>query len=483
MKSFFVGRAMGLGLLCLILTGNSTRAESSFVDPRLEAWLSISEQGQSLTDSKQSIVLYLKPEHFRDHSGLTKARAIFEESKLSLSDLQKKARAIFGEALLKKLNVEYLWSSNALVIEVDRSLLKKLRLSTLVDGIVSNSIVTLDDPKIRASSNSKVKADESKMTYGLQVIHADAAWNQGITGEGVTIGVIDTGVADEHPDLKGKVILKKDFTEDNNNEDGNGHGTHVSGTIVGGAASGVQIGVAPGAKLIMAKAIGSEGSASLSNLLKAMEWMLDPDGNPQTNDAPRLVSNSWGASSQFTYGFRNAVRSWRRFGIFPNFAAGNSGPKKLSANAPGSYPFSFAVGAIDEDMNITKFSSRGPVLWWKVWHPQIIKKPDISAPGLYVTSAVPPSNYQALSGTSMATPHIAGVVALALQVNPKLTTEDLIEILDTSGLDRSGKGVDNLYGHGVIQVDKVIEKARTWKVSSSSSFQDRDPSLWEWDTP
>ncbi|MDB5036499.1 MAG: hypothetical protein JWQ35_27 [Bacteriovoracaceae bacterium] len=483
-------RALKLSLSFLFVSAfQMTASYASFIDPKLESWISETEsaanpnQFADAETPKQEVIVYLKMPSYHDHSGLAPAQALVEETTFTRSFLRERSKELITMLPLQENRVDYLWSSNAMIVQVDRTALKKLRRDPNVEGIIYNRIVSLDEPKNLQGGHHENKANESKMTYGLQAIHADAAWNQGITGEGVVIGVIDTGVDETHPDLKGKILLKKDFTKENNNLDGDGHGTHVCGTIVGGDASGTQIGVAPGAKIIMAKALDSKGEATLGTLLKAMEWMLDPDGDPSTNDAPRLVSNSWGTSIQFIYGFRNVIRSWRRFGIFPNFAAGNSGPIYLSVNAPGSYPFAFAVGAIDEDSNITSFSSRGPTIWWKGWHPILVRKPEIAAPGLYVKSSIPNGQWDTMSGTSMATPHIAGVAALAFQANPNLTTEALMEILETTGLDRSNKGGDNRYGHGVVQVDKVIERAKAWQVSAPSSFQDKDPSQWEWDTP
>ncbi len=473
----------GICLIAFIFVFNfaSTRLDgSSFVDPQLNAWLAISAQGQSLAKPKQDVVVYLKAPAYKDRSGLTRAQALFEEQSFSESYLRDASKEIVTLLPLQNKRIDYLWSSNAMIVQVDRDGLRRLSRHPLVDGIISDYIITLDDPK---TDDSSTKTDETKTTYGLQLIHASKAWDQGITGRGVTIGIIDSGIDDTHPDLKDKVILKKDFTEENNNVDGHGHGTHVAGTIAGGNASGTAIGVAPEAKLIVAKGLNKKGGGSLAGLLKAMEFMLNPDGDPQTNDAPKLVSNSWGASSQFTYGFRNIIRTWRRFGIFPNFAAGNSGPIPFSANAPGSYPFSFAVGAVDEDGKATSFSSRGPTIWWKSFFPIFVTKPEIAAPGLNVKSSMPGGSWRTMSGTSMATPHIAGVAALALQVNPSLTVEQLTEVLKSSGLDRGRKGKDNRYGNGIVQVDQVIEKATQWHSGTSLYFLDKDPSSWEWDTP
>lgn len=474
------------GRACLIasLLISSHQVQGAFIDSRLESWLSEPVSSQQALDDQKEIVIFLKARPFQDRSQPNLAQAIDTESHFVRAYLREKAAEMIQLVVDAKQRPEYLWSSNAVVLKADREGLKKLAKLPLVDALLSNYTIQLDDSEKTANNeDDPIKTDESKYTYGLQVVKAPQAWEQGITGEGVVIGVVDSGVDETHPDLVGKVLLKKDFSEDADNIDGNGHGTHVCGTIAGGNASGSAIGVAPGAKLIVAKGLSAKGSGSLAGLLKAMEFMLDPDGNPTTQDAPRLVSNSWGASTQFIYGFKNIIKTWRRFGIVPNFAAGNSGPTPFSANSPGSYPFSLAVGAVDENLNATSFSSRGPVVWWKVAFPIFVKKPDVAAPGFKVKSSLPGGSYARYSGTSMATPHMAGVAALAFQANPKLSVDGLLDILKSTGLDRGKKGKDNVYGYGIIQADKIIEKARAWQANSASYFQDKDPSQWEWDTP
>jgi subtilisin family serine protease len=487
-------RSLAFVSTCLLIS-TSSMTSAALVDPSLENWSAMPTAANFSGIQEKQVIVFLKPSAFKNRTGFSHQMALFQERRDSMNFLKEKAKEISTFASQPK--ADYLWSSNAMILSIDRAGLKKLSNRSDIDGIIENRIVTLDRPIM---NDVKTKADESSMSYGLQMLHVTEAWNRGLTGEGVVVGVIDTGVDETHPDLVGKILLQKDFTADNNNKDCYGHGTHVSGTIVGGHESGVAIGVAPGAKIIMAKVLDCEGSGTLANILKAMEWMLDPDGNPNTNDAPKIVSNSWGGSNQFIYGFRNAVRSWRRFGILPSFAAGNSGDYYFTVNAPGSYPFSYTVGAVDENMDVTYFSSRGPTIWWKNFYPVFYKKPNISAPGLDVLSAIPENSvigeelksrgkglvqgkWARLSGTSMATPHLSAVAALALQANPNLSVEDLAEILNSTALDHNGKGRNNSSGNGIVQVDQVIGKAKSWQVSSPSSFQDKDPSLWEWETP
>jgi len=459
----------------------------AFVDQRLEAWTSSSLKN-SLVEDERRVIVYFKGPGYTNRSQLMKSNAIAAEREDMKDYLHNQARKFPSSSrnsnLIEASDVRILWSSQAIATSISRGQLNQLSHDPEIDGIIENVVITLDQPTMPKTPN---KTDESVMTYGLQRINAKAAWDDGITGEGVKIGVIDTGVDQNHPDLVGKILLQKDFTSEKDNIDHNGHGTHVSGTIVGGNASGRAIGVAPGAKIIMAKVLDKSGSGYTEDLLAAMEWMIDPDGNPATNDAPRVVSNSWVANSQWFYGFRNVVRSWRRFEIFPNFAAGNSG-FYFTVGAPASYPFAYAVGSVDENNSISSFSSRGPsIIFGDYYIPSFVTKPEISAPGSNVFSSIPKNKkgetYAYFSGTSMATPHIAGVLALALQSNPELKLEELEELLNSSVLPKSKKK-SNRYGNGIVQVDRVVTKAKLWPIKPTALyFQDKDPSLWAWDTP
>jgi len=470
-------------VLCAsILQLISQPTNAGFVDPRLEAWNSAPVKN-GLTAETREVIVFLNAPRFQDRSGLFKSQAIAFERSDSLAYIQDHANRLSRNSDQKFQNLtlpktEILWASRAFVTQATRTDVNRMARDSSVEAVIENSIVTLEEP-IRATS--KNMTNEEDYTYGLQIVHAPQAWDMNLSGKDVIVGVIDTGVDEKHPDLEGKILLQKDFTSDNDNVDYHGHGTHVAGTIAGGNASGRHIGVAPNAKIIMAKVFNSKGQADTATLLKAMEFMIDPDGDPLTNDAPRIVSNSWGAPTQFFYGFRNIVQNWRRFEIFPSFAAGNSGSFYFTVNAPGSYPFSYAVGAVDEEMNITSFSSRGPGL--KSSWPFFYRKPEISAPGHNVYSSLPGGQYDYYSGTSMATPHLSGVVALMLQANPDLKIAEIEEFLNGTAVDRGSSGRDIKYGFGVVQADRAIERALAQKSNSHSRFVDSDPSQWAWETP
>ena len=181
-------------------------------------------------------------------------------------------------------SVTYLFVINGAVIDCSERCIKDIADSPAVESISSPFPVyapTTIDEEISADDN------KAEYTQGVALVGAPLVWDEfGFKGKGVVIGHIDTGVNANHEDLKGKVVAFKDFVVPSNTSpnDNGGHGTHTAGTIAGGNSSGRHIGVAPEARLIVAKAIGYGKSSS--NLLLAMDWMCDPDGNPETDDFP-----------------------------------------------------------------------------------------------------------------------------------------------------------------------------------------------------
>ena len=292
--------------------------------------------------------------------------------------------------------------------------------------------------------------------WNISKINAPAAWARGYRGQGVKIGGMDTGVRREHPDLTSKYFggdaaWWDPYEEHATPYDADGHGTHTMGTILGGNASGRDIGVAPDAKWIAARMWNDGGLGSLDATDAIFQWFLDPDGDPATDDAPRAVSNSWG----FDYDgclidFRRAVVAWRAAGIVPVFASGNSGPGYASSDSPGNYPETYSVGATDSSDRIASFSGRGP----SDCDLQQIK-PDVSAPGVSVKSSVG-TGWQTWSGTSMATPHITGAAAILLSVDPTLTVEEIESTLSATAVDLGAAGPDNDFGAGRLDVDAAV---------------------------
>ncbi len=308
---------------------------------------------------------------------------------------------------------------------------------------------------------------------GLDAIGASRAWREvGVTGTSVTIGTIDTGVDARHPALAGKVVGWRDIVGGRPAPyDDHGHGTHTAGTLVGGDARSAPLGVAPGAKLLVAKGIPASGLGAGSDILAAAEWLADPDGNPATADFPQVISNSWGeVTDPNDSWFRPMLRRWRALGIVPVFAAGNAGPGSGSVGSPSGYPEALAVGAVDGDRGVADFSSRGPVAWQNrdglgpAAGP--VPKPDLAGPGVGIVSSVPGGGYLSYSGTSVAAPHVAGVAALMRSANPSLTAAAVERILRSTAKDVGPPGRDSETGEGV--VDALAATLRAARLPGAS---------------
>ncbi|MGD9695950.1 MAG: S8 family serine peptidase [Thermoleophilia bacterium] len=301
--------------------------------------------------------------------------------------------------------------------------------------------------------------DPGPGNWGLGAIRAPQAWSEfGVRGQGVLIGSIDTGVDPANPDLAGKIAGWRDFATGSAQPfDDNGHGTHTIGIMVGGSARGAPVGVAPGARVLVARAMGADGRGPGSALLAAAQWMTDPDGDPATADQPAIVNNSWSAPDANDPWFRSMIRRWLELGIVPVFAAGNTGPGASTIGSPAGYPEALAVGALSENGSAASFSGRGPIMWQDIDGTgpaagTVLTKPDLSAPGEGITSTVG-TGYLGYSGTSMAAPHVAGVAALVKQLRPALAGAALADVLRQSAVDLGAPGPDPATGAG--RVDAV----------------------------
>lgn len=360
--------------------------------------------------------------------------------------------------------------------EVDSRVIAKLSKRSDVRKILPNSSFTMEEPELNRSY--ELMEGSSEIEWNIEQIGAPAVWDTfGYDGSGVVVGIIDTGVEWDHEALKTKWRGYNPAAPDNpdpvynwfdavNGEDmpydENGHGTHVAGTVLGAGPDGTNlIGVAPGARWIAANAFTPDGIGMDDWFLAAGEYMLAPtdgEGNPNPDMAPDIINNSWGSEQpeEFNEWYRDMVQNWRNAGILPVFGAGNSGPGSGTVLSPGNYPESFTVAATDANNNLASYSSRGPA----PYSPPHDLKPDISAPGVNIRSAIPGGGYAERNGTSMATPHIAGVAALILSAEAELTVDELeAAILDTAEplTDSNYPETPNYgYGYGLVNAADAV---------------------------
>ncbi|GAB3432861.1 S8/S53 family peptidase [Flindersiella endophytica] len=264
---------------------------------------------------------------------------------------------------------------------------------------------------------------EASLDQSVPQIGAPDAWRAGYTGKGVKVAVLDTGIDATHPDLADAVLEAKDFTgSPSGTQDKVGHGTHVSSIVTGsGAASGGRYqGVAPDAQILAGKVLGDDGYGYDSQIISGMEWAA--------SEGARVVNLSLGGPDQAGINpMEEAVnRLTERTGALFVIASGNDGPHSVSS--PGSADAALTVGAVDKSDQLAEFSSTGPRFG------DHAIKPDVTAPGVDIAAArasgtsmgeVMDDHYTRASGTSMATPHVAGAAAVLLEQHPDWTAAQL----------------------------------------------------------
>lgn len=356
-------------------------------------------------------------------------------------------------------DVRDFWIFNGLAATVDDATLEALADHPDVASVTLDETIILDDP---------VDPGEPLLPSDtLEAINAPDVWGEyGTRGAGVVVGIMDTGADADHPALaasfRGRdgdlaaswlVTTGENYPEPG---DGAGHGTHVTGSIVG-APPGEVTGVAPDAEWIAAKVLNDSGVGAASWIHEGFEWMLAPGGDPAA--APHVVNNSWGNNLSNSDEFWDDVAAWVTAGIVPVFANGNAGPGTGTVGSPASFPHSIGVGATDNQGRVAFFSSRGPVVWDGVEY----TKPDISAPGYQVRSTVPfeldadGDGYATASGTSMATPHVTGAVALMLSAAPDLTVDAVRDALaETASGGTQVAALPNAYGAGIVDAYAAV---------------------------
>ncbi|MER7811012.1 S8 family serine peptidase [Streptomyces sp900116325] len=413
-----------------------------------------------------------------------KAKAAYKELRAHAADSQKSLTSFLDK---EKVGHKDYWIANAIQVTGDADLVNELAKRSDVASIVKQQKYKLDDieasdSKITKSRTTAAGTDSSATgddtpEWGVSDINADDVWKQyEDRGEGIVIASVDSGVQYDHPDLvkqyrgnNGDGTFTHDYNfydpsgncpSDGTPCDNNGHGTHTMGTMVGKNG----IGVAPNAKWIAAKGCATDECPD-DDLLAAGQWILAPTDhngqNPRPDLAPNIVNNSWGGGDTTFY--QDIVEAWNAAGIFEAFAAGNDGDGKTcsTAHAPGSQATSYGVGAYDSTGKIASFSGFGPSLV------DGSAKPNISAPGVNIPSTWPGSSYNTISGTSMATPHVAGAVALLWSAAPSLigNIDETRKLLDEGAIDVDDThcggtaGMNNVWGEGKLDILASVDKA------------------------
>jgi subtilisin family serine protease len=364
--------------------------------------------------------------------------------------------------------------SGSAVLQLTKEELKKLpnEVPSIAD-IFPNRRVRVP-PVAKAAALPAVVEDNKSNAWGLAKTGAMAAWGAfGARGNGALIAVLDTGVDANHPDLKGKIAGFAEFGETGglvtdkltDAYDSDEHGTHCAGIIAGGNASGRWIGMAPEAK-VLAGLVLKDGSGTDAQILAGMEWAV--------KKGAQVISMSLGGlrfSADVLDTYTRTIINANRMGVPVVVAVGNEGSQ--TSGSPGNDYFAFTVGATDVNDWAAGFSGGRTQVFSTSRYvdpkylPLVYSKPEISAPGVDIYSSIPKGKWAAWNGTSMATPHVAGAMALLLgspnQVaeQPPTQRANLLQSLLISTVEELGEaGQNHRFGYGRLDALRALGYAR-----------------------
>ncbi len=380
-----------------------------------------------------------------------------------------------------------LWMANALYFDATKTAIQDLarRNDIEVIGFAKEYNWIPENEAPRTASPTR------EITRNVTQVHADRVWALGYTGQGVVVAVIDSGVNYNHLDLAshlwdgGSEFPHHGYdvrNHDNDPMDDHGHGSHCAGTVLGDGKAGSQTGMAPDATLMCVKSIGSDGNGGAQSISEGIQWAVEHGCD--------LFSMSLGIANSTIPDrtlLRHTCEAALDAGVVAAIAAGNEGsqtwmaPIPNNVRVPGSCPppymdavqsenpgdltCSVCVGAVDYNDNAAYFTSRGPVTWQNTefgdypYQPGIgLIRPDVCAPGVDIKSLNYQSNtgYTTMSGTSMATPCVAGCMALMLSKDINLLPSDVCRILEETALPLA-EGKSNTYGFGRVDVFQAVE--------------------------
>ncbi len=469
-------------LLAASLPAASRAAPRAPWESKVDPWvLQTTQKGES------EFLVYLAEQ--ADLSGAASLPTKEAKSRYVFEQLSRLAARTQGPLLdeLRRLGVDFrpYWVANMVWVRGGRAAVRRLAARPDVAHIFANPKVRLQQPAANAPFGANAPAG---IEWNISLVGAPQVWAQGVTGQGAVVAGQDTGYDWTHPALKDKYRGWNGSSADHNYNwhdaihsgggvcgadspqpcDDNQHGTHTMGTMVGDDGGANQIGMAPGAQWIGCRNM-DQGVGTPATYAECFQWFIAPTdlngNNPRPDLAPDVINNSWGCppSEGCTDPtvLQSVVENTRAAGIVVVVSAGNSGTQGCSTveDPAAIYDASFTVGATDSSDAIASFSSRGPV----TVDGSNRRKPDISAPGVGIRSSVPGGGYQGgWSGTSMAGPHVAGLVALLVSANPALRGQvDALENVITQsavpryttqgcGGDTSTTLPNNTYGWGRI---------------------------------
>jgi subtilisin family serine protease len=468
-------------IVTLLLTTVSATAWSAGIDWRakVDPWVLDTSNGGRTTE----FLVYLRDQAdlrdaVRQPNKDARGRFVFER----LTETAQRSQAPVIDAL-RAAGVEYrpFWIANMIWVRGDAATVRAMAERADVEGIRANPHVKMAMPERGAGLDAPSGIEPNINQVGAPQVF----WSAGVNGAGAVVGGQDTGYQWQHPALKNHYRGWNGVTADHNYNwhdsihsgggicgpdspepcDDTDHGTHTMGTMVGDDGGNNQIGMAPGAKWMGCRNM-NQGVGTPATYAECFQWFVAPtdlnNQNPDPSKSPHVINNSWGCPTSEGCTnpnvLRGVVENTRAAGIVVVVSAGNSGSFCNTVNTPAAiYDAVFSVGAVNASNNIVSFSSRGPV----TFDGSQRLKPDVSAPGENIRSSVP-GGYAFFSGTSMAGPHVAGLVALAISGQSCLAGDvDAIEqYVKAHALPKTtsqtcggipGSGIpNNTYGYGAI---------------------------------
>jgi subtilisin family serine protease len=330
----------------------------------------------------------------------------------------------------------YTLLNNVLAVEVPETALHGLLQNPNIVAVEFDAEVFASDVEQegKGKPSGGTTQPAQQLPWGVDRIDAELATAKGV---GSVVCIVDTGIDQDHPDLQANIVGGKNFVakgitvDPNKWDDDNGHGTHVAGTVAAVDNSIGVVGVAPQASLLAAKVLNRQGSGYLSDVIAGIEYCVSSGAD--------VISMSLGTSSDIQ-AMHDAVDAAYAAGALLVAAAGNDYGGAVSY--PAAYDSVVAVSATDSTDALASFSNVGA-------------KVELAAPGVDVLSTWKGGSYATLSGTSMATPHVSGVAALAIEANPLLSNVEVRALLQNTADDLGAVGRDNYYGYGLVDAELI----------------------------
>lgn len=500
-------RAGGFAIGMLLLALCEGPAQAAVIEPALDAALRSIGTGETVP----VIVTFPKkinPHSFDDRDKRLRRFHLLQALKEEANGGPAKVRAFAEEH--GGQNIKNLWAGHALAVTANPALIREIASLPGVESIRKDSVVrvfavkrsgtttapalagpvpgSMSRPVMRRKSTASLKAESiSRETrepatpasyastttpeWNLTAVKGPDLWALGYKGQGVVVASLDTGVDSQHPDLAGQYRGGSNSWYDPHGEhmtpaDKDGHGTQAMSLALGRAGGGTAIGMAPDAQWVAVKMFNDAGFSRTSVMHQSLQWVLDPDGDASTDDAPDVVNLSWAVATVnvCNRAFQDELDALRASEIAVVMSAGNSGPGASRSISPANNPGQLSVGSVNNLSTVSNFSSRGPSACDGGLFPVLVapgenvKAADLSFGGM--------PNYATVAGTSFAAPHVTGAMALLMSAVPTATLPVLESALKASAVPVGTDGASSQTGPGLIDTLAAYRAILAWDGSA-----------------